>query len=293
MSLLHLLLLLALQFDFGEQSERILRGNFNMKFMCGKSLPATGRLQMKFIAKTLLVSRESIIFDTVLDWEDGGEFVRNVTSKIELMQATGYEIQLKFRTNCFILNKIGECCAHDFIFYDHTYDKWGQNKFVNNRWFGNTFSKDTPLKVNRKECAIRPKRMPCRETLAGGDCAYSLNTKNPDKNGPPFTIDLVDLLVHMNEQRYVDKIFDGKQKWLQVMRVCSPKDDVIKSDDELSKWPICDPIRYGLQHKSYELDPALQNISLLEECPQGTGRGCEPCEGRDEVTESIKAPKLL
>ncbi|KAL3106426.1 hypothetical protein niasHT_012165 [Heterodera trifolii] len=259
MSVLHLLLLLALQFDFGDQSERILRGNFSMKFMCGKSLPATGRLQMKFIAKTLLVSRESIVFDTVLDWEDGGEFVQNVTSKVEVMQAIGYEIQLKFRTNCSILNEIGECCANDFIFHDHTFGI-GLRRFGNKHWFNNDFSRDTVVKNSKY----------------GGNCVYSLGMKNPaDEQGPSNTIDLADLL--NNEQRY-GKFFDGTHIWFQVMRVCSPKDDVIdKPDDELPKWPICDPIRYGLQNKSYELDSELQKIPVQEACPQGTHQSCEPC----------------
>ncbi|KAL3072212.1 hypothetical protein niasHT_036705 [Heterodera trifolii] len=268
MSVLHLLLLFALQFDFGDQSERILNGKFSMKFMCGKSLPAMGRLQMKFIAKTLLVSRESIIFDTVLDWEDGGEFVRNVTSKVEIMQATRYEFQLKLRTNCFILNEIGECCAHDFIFHDHTSAGWTR-RFGNQNWFRTDFSKDIVVK-----------------TKYGGNCAYSLDMMNPDTQGPSNTIDLVDLLVHMNEERYVSKIFHDDEKWLEVMRVCSPKDDVIVSDAELPKWPICDPIHYGLQNKSYELDSELQNISVKEACPQGTRQSCEPCAGNDEKKDA-------
>ncbi|KAL3114511.1 hypothetical protein niasHT_011640 [Heterodera trifolii] len=142
---------------------------------------------------TKLVSRESIIFDTVLDWEDGGEFVRNVTSKVEIMQATRYEFQLKLRTNCFILNEIGE--------------------------------------------------------------------------------DLRILLTFTD-------------KWLEVMRVCSPNDDFILSDAELPKWSICDPIRYGLQNKSYELDSELQNIHVKEACPQGTRQSCEPCAGNDEKKDA-------
>uniref|UniRef100_A0A914H8A8 Uncharacterized protein n=1 Tax=Globodera rostochiensis TaxID=31243 RepID=A0A914H8A8_GLORO len=279
--LLHLLLVL-LQFGPSEQIMRILRGDYNIKFMCGKYRGAQGRLQLKFIAtpkayEIWKTESQSIVFDTVLG--ENGTFAKPVQSKIFFIESDKYpHFELKFRTNCFIMNQVGECCAHDFTFFgrmtdieDLATDKWFTGDFRNEKW----------------------------ERKSTHNCAFKMGMKNPrpkpetDPEKPRLhweenIIDLTELLVYMDEPEYKQFINDTKKDWVVAKRVCT---QIFGDEGEEDNWPICDPsLRFGLGKNSYEEreNDLLQKADLTKDCDAtqgkgiGTGKNCEACDDLDD-----------
>nr|CAD2196008.1 unnamed protein product [Meloidogyne enterolobii] len=91
---------------------RKLVSSFDMQFKCGNGPRPDGRLIFRVRQGEVLKSAR---FITILDvLVVNGTFKKEVAIDFTCRQLHSFEAN--FRTNCYILNKLDECCAHDFKF---------------------------------------------------------------------------------------------------------------------------------------------------------------------------------
>ncbi|KAF7632728.1 hypothetical protein Mgra_00007869 [Meloidogyne graminicola] len=105
-----ILILLFFIYFYFSLSEKV-KINFNIKFFCGSKL-SNGRLTVRVRqGEIYFFAKFTTLLDIVIN---NGEFNETLYISFPFHQINSFEVL--FRTNCYLLKDIDECCINDFKF---------------------------------------------------------------------------------------------------------------------------------------------------------------------------------
>uniref|UniRef100_A0A1I8BPH6 Uncharacterized protein n=1 Tax=Meloidogyne hapla TaxID=6305 RepID=A0A1I8BPH6_MELHA len=222
--------------------------HYYIKFTCGNE-PADGRVIIW--AYKAALSWPIVVLDALVK---NGIFEEDVVGNGTGSVAAS-SIEVFFRTNCYILNRNDECCAHDFRFAgcysgltDITnrltpaficnkpeYENCGDNSWIKAQ---DTFSMFDPLKkrnyINLLDLLLKANEYSSKFNI--GPCGYHS--------------------VFQSARSCV--IANNKEK-----RICGNKNAETKFNNGFEQMGICDHPSYGLITPSLEKDSGIQRWVLL------------------------------